>query len=165
MSRYETLCAALRDLRGKLSLHRTDCYALTGELVAGLREFLGVDEDLVSLYATQGSWAGKKVDGPAAALHLGDDTFWHFGVAIDVFEEDDQMPCHTVGTELRLKRLPDHYLVALMPDGPQFQIAAAAPEQDFPALYEHVYQQVLRRYGEAYRGYFIEGEPGKRFGF
>lgn len=165
MSRYETLCAALRDLREKYAQHRGDCFALTGQLVAGLREFLGVDEDIVAFYATQGSWAGKKVDGPAAALHLGDDTFWHFGVAIDVFEEADQMPCHAVGFELRLKRLPDHFLVALMPEGPQFQISAAAPENDLRALYEHLYQHVLKRYGEAYRGYFVEGEPGKRFGF
>jgi hypothetical protein len=165
MSRYETLCAALRDLREKYAQHRLDCYALTAQMVDGLREFLGVDEDLVSFFATQGSWQGKKVDGPAGALNLGDDTFWHFGVSIDVMEEVDQMPCHTIGFEFRLKRLPEHYLLAIIPDGPQFQVSAAAPEADLRAVYEHLYQHSLKRYGEAYRGYFVEGEPAKRFGF
>jgi hypothetical protein len=165
MSRYETLCAALRDLREKFMAHRVDCYAFAGQLVDGFREYLGVDEDAVAFFATQGSWQGKKVDGPAAALNLGDDTFWHFGVAIDVVEEIGEMPCHTVGFEFRLKRLPEHYLLAVMPDGPQFQLSASHPERDAQGVYEHIYQTTLKRYGEAYRGYFVEGEPGKRFGF
>lgn len=165
MSRYETLCAALRDLREKFVAHRLDCYTFAGRLIEGLREYLAADEDAVAFYATQGTWQGKKVDGPAAALNLGDDTFWHFGVAIDVVEEAGQMPCHTVGFEFRLKRLPEHFLLALIPEGPQFQLAANDPDADLRGVFEHLYQTTLKRYGEAYRGYFVAGEPAKRFGF
>lgn len=165
MSRYELLCAALRDVRERFQLARTDCYELAGALIAELRDYLGAEEEHVSFYATLGSWAGKKVDGPASAMNLGDDTFWHFGIAIDVVEVEGQMPCHTIGFDLRLKRVADHYLLLFVPDGPQFQISAAAPDTDFPAICEHIYQSTLRRYSEAYQGYFVEGEPSKRFGF
>lgn len=165
MSRYETLCAALRDLRERYNHNRTDCYELGGRLIAELREYLGAEEDAVSFYATLGSWSGKKVDGPSAAMNLGDDTFWHFGIAIDVVEEEDQMPCHTVGFEFRLKKLPEHYLLAIVPDGPQFTVSGASPQMDIEAVCEHLYQFALRRYGEAYQGYFGAGDPAKRFGF
>jgi hypothetical protein len=165
MSRYESLCTALRDLREKFQRSRTECYEFAGTLIAELREFLGAEEDAVSFYATLGSWSGKKVDGPSSAMNLGDDTFWHFGVAIDVVEEFGQMPCHTVGFEFRLKKIADHFLLVLHPEGPQFTISAAAPSADLAALYEHLYQHTLRRYQGAYQGYFLEGEPNKRFGF
>lgn len=165
MSRYETLCAALRDLREKYNNNRTDIYSLVGRLLDSQREFLGVDEEQVSLFATLGSWAGKKVDGPAAAINLGEDTFWHFGIAIDVVEEDGQMPVHTVGFEFQVKKLTDHYLLVLKPEGTQFQISAAVPARDLETISEHLYQFTLRRYGEAYQGYFVEGQPNKRFGF
>src|SRR5712672_2867541 len=97
MTKFEELCAAYSSVRREYGAYRHECMQFVGAMVAGLREYLGAPEGFVTLFAKGGSYAGRKVDGPAAAMHLADDTFWHFGVALDIYEDEGQMPLHCVG--------------------------------------------------------------------
>ena len=85
--------------------YRKECMLVVGAMVAGLREYLEAPDGYVSLYCKHGSWAGRKVDSPLAAMHLADDTFWHFGISMDLFEESGQLPFHTIGFDIKLKKV------------------------------------------------------------
>lgn len=133
---------------------------MAGEMVQGLREFLDAPEGFVSFYATEGTFAGRKVDGPSAAMHLADDTFWHFGLAIDLFEEDGQMPYHSIGFQLKLRHTGSAYEL-FIDDSPMFEIRQ--PE-DFRPVYEHFFEFLKQRYRTSFDE-FLRGAGHRRFGF
>jgi hypothetical protein len=163
MTKFEDLCNAYTNVRREYNSDRLECMQLVGELLAGLREYLGAPEGFVSLFAKGGSFAGRKVDGPAAAMHLDDDTFWHFGVAIDLFEEEGQFPMHCVGFDMRLKKL-GHKFILHVEGGPPFELTRDNPDRLLP-LYEFIYQFVKSRYENSLNEFFVKGDATRRFGF
>jgi hypothetical protein len=163
MTKFEELCAAYGQLKQQYEANRRECMAAVGALWNGLREYLGAPEGMVSLYARSGSWAGRKVDGPASAMNLADDTFWHFGVALDINEETGQMPFHTIGFELRLKKIGAKFILQVE-QGPQFELAGEGPERFLP-LFDYIFQFVKGRYQNAFSDFLLKGDPTRRFGF
>jgi hypothetical protein len=163
MSKFEELCAAYGGVKREYETYRHECMALVGTLVAGLRDYLEAPEGFVNLFAKGGSFAGRKVDGPAAAMHMGDDTFWHFGIAIDLFEESNQMPMHCVGFDMRLKKV-GHKFILHVEGGPPFELTKENPDRLAP-LYEFIFQFIKGRYENSFSEFVIKGDASRRFGF
>lgn len=162
MSKYDELCDALGDVRGEFYEYRKSCFLFVGEFVAGLVEYLGAPEGSVSLYARGGSFAGRKVDGPAAAMHLADDTFWHFGIALDLNDKGGGLSYHTVGFDLRLKKQGDTFLLQV-DNGPQLTIPAGNGAGN-PSVYESMFTFLQGRYQNSFQE-FLGGDASRRFGF
>ena len=163
MSKFEELCAAYSDVKRQYESNRRECMTLVAALWTGLQEYLGAPEGHVSLYARGGAWSGRKVDGPAAAMHLADDTFWHFGLALDLYEETGQMPFHTVGFEMRLKKVGAKFILQVE-QGPQLEIAGDGSER-FSAVFEYIYRYVKGRYQDSFNDFVLKGDATRRFGF
>ncbi len=162
MEKYEELCSALADVRGEYQRYRLEAYELAGQFLSGLREFLGAPDGTVNLFAKFGSFAGRKVDGPASALHLADDAYWRFGVAIDVCEERTQLAYHTVGFDVRLKKIDGQYVIGI-DDGPD-QPLAMGDQADLQIIYQQMFEFLKGRYRNSFRE-FLAGDATRRFGF
>ncbi len=163
MTKFEELCAAYGNMKQQYHANRRECMEFAGALWTGLREYLGAPEGMISLYARSGPWSGRKVDGPSAAMNLADDTFWHFGVALDIFEETGQMPFHTIGFELKLKKLGGKFTL-VVEQGPQFELSGEGPDRFLP-FFDYIYQFVKARYQNAFSDFLLKGDPTRRFGF
>ena len=163
MTKFEELCAAYGEMKRQYHANRRECMDFVGAMWHGLREYLGAPEGMVSLYARSGSWAGRKVDGPSAAMNLADDTFWHFGLALDIFEETGQMPFHTIGFELKLKKLGGKFTL-VVEQGPQFELTGEGPDR-FRPFFDYIYEYVKARYQNAFSEFLLKGDPTRRFGF
>ncbi len=163
MTKFEELCAAYSNVRREYAAYRHECMEFVGAMVAGLREYLGAPEGFVTLFAKGGSYAGRKVDGPSAAMHLADDTFWHFGVALDIYEDEGQMPMHCVGFDMRLKKV-GHKFILHVEGGPPFELTRDNPDRLMP-LYEFIFQFVKSRYENSFNEFVLKGDATRRFGF
>jgi hypothetical protein len=163
MSKFEELCSAYSEVKREYNTYHHECMAFVGMLVDGLREYLDAPEGDVTLYAKSGSYMGRKVDGPAAAMHLDDDTFWHFGVAIDLYEETNQMPMHCVGFDMRLKKV-GHKFMLHVEGGPPFELSKENPDRLVP-VYDFMFQFIKARYENSFSEFLLKGDPSRRFGF
>lgn len=163
MTRFEQLCSAYSGVKREYESYRSECLQFAALLLDGLREYLESPEGFVSLYAKSGALAGRKVDGPAAALHMGDDTFWHFGIAIDLYEESNQFPMHCVGFDMRLKKV-GHKFILHVEGGPPFELSKENPDRLMP-LYEFIFQYTKGRYENSFNEFVIKGDATRRFGF
>ena len=163
MTRFNELCSAYAEVNRQYGVYRTECMAFVGQLVTGLRQYLEAPDGFVSLYAKQGSFAGRKVDGPTAAMHLADDTFWHFGIALDLYEESGQLPYHCVGFDFRLKRVGNKFMLHV-DSGPVFELTKENPD-GFGPVYEYLFQFVKNRYQDSFSEFVLKGDSTRRFGF
>lgn len=163
MSKFEELCAALSAVREEYSAYRQQCMAFIGQLKQGLAEYLDAPEGSIAFFAVEGSFAGRRVDGPAASMHLGDDTYWHFGIVLDLFEEEGLMPYHNVGFRFRLKEVAGIYVLHVE-DSQQFEIPVDDPSRA-KAVYDFIFQHLKNRYRNAFHNFLLKGDISQRFGF
>ena len=163
MTKFNDLCAAYGDVKRQFDDYRKECMLVVGALAAGLREYLEAPEGYVSLFCKHGSWAGRKVDSPIAAMHLADDTFWHFGISMDLFEESGQLPFHTIGFDIKLKKVGRKFIVQCE-EGPVFELSREHPD-GFRPLYDYIYQFAKKRYSESFSDFILKGDATRRFGF
>ena len=163
MSKFNELCAAYGDVKRQYDDYRKECMLVVGAMVAGLREYLEAPDGYVSLYCKHGAWAGRKVDAPIAAMHLGDDTFWHFGISMDLFEQSGQLPFHTVGFDIKLKKVGHKYIVQCE-EGPVFEVTRDSPD-GFRPLYDFIYHFAKKRYHDSFSDFILKGDASRRFGF
>jgi len=167
MSRFDDLCAAYRTVLDQFVDYRENCFRLVNELQGGLTVYLGAPDDVVGLFARHGQLAGRKVDGPLSALELRADTFWHFGLVIDIYQEEGCFPYHNVGFDMRLKLAHGQFLLQLdeqpifeIPDGP-----AADRVAGLTRVFESIEATIQSRYEKAFENFFEEGDATARFGF
>jgi hypothetical protein len=163
MSRFDELCEALRGVRRQYAGYRDECFRFVGRFLEGFRDYLGAPPGHVNLYAKLGPLAGRKLDGPAAALHLADDGWWHFGIAIDLCEDPNVLPYDTVGFDLRLKYAGGRFLLALQ-DHPPFEFSNADPPA-MAAVYDHMFHDLKTRYEQSFRDFLEKGDATRRLGF
>lgn len=167
MSRFDELCAGYREVSRRYHDYRAGCFSLVDELLRGFREYLDAPEDVVSLFAKHGHLAGRKVDGPITALELRDDTFFHFGLVLDLYDEADYFPHHHVAFDLRLKRVQDRFLLHV-DDGPAIEVPVEDSARRRTALelaYARLQTSVLDRYASTLEDFFDRGQANRRFGF
>ncbi len=162
MERYQQLCSALAEVRGEYQRYRLEAYEVAGQFLAGMREFLGAPDGTVNLFAKFGSFAGRKVDGPASALHLADDAYWRFGIAIDVCEEQTQLAYHTVGFDVRLKKIEGQFVVGI-DEGPD-QPLTIGDTQAMLRIFQQMFEFLKGRYLSSFSE-FLAGNANRRFGF
>jgi len=163
MSKFDELCTAYGDVKRQYDDYRNECMLVVGSMVADLREYLDAPEGHISLYCKHGSWAGRKVDSPIAAMYLADDTFWHFGISMDLFEESGQLPFHTIGFDIKLKKV-GHKNIVQCDEGPVFELVRDS-DDGFRPLYDYMYQYAKKRYSDAFSDFILKGDATRRFGF
>ncbi len=162
MSRFDDLCEALRAVRVNYNEYRERCFELATELHGGLQEYLEAPEQFVNFFAQEGPLAGRKVDGPSAAMHLRDDGYWGFGLAIDLYEDPTILPYDCMALGFLVKRLDGRFLIKFDHDeNLGFQINH---RDDSGRVYEYVYLEIRRRYEDSFTK-FIAGECADRYGF
>ena len=163
MSKFELLCRSLKTVREDFNAYREECFLFAADLCDNLRQYLEAPEGHVSLYANRGDFAGRKMDGPAAAMKLEDDAFWHFGIAVDLYEEPGTLPFHCVAFDMRLKKTEDVFELHV-DDDTRFRFHSDKPN-DLDSFHEHIFQLIMRRYEGSFREFISSGDGSRRFGF
>lgn len=162
MSRFDELCEALRAVRSNYNDYRERCFDFANAMVTGLHENLEAPEGFVNFFAQEGPLAGRKVDGPAAAMHLRDDGFWIFGIAIDLHEDPSILPYDCVAIGVLVKYIDEQFLVRFDHDDElSFEISQPAELQQ---IYDYLYDLIRGRYENSFRK-FIAGDSTDRYGF
>jgi hypothetical protein len=162
-SRFDLLCAALGRVHDQYSEYRQTCSLFVGMFRERLEQYLGAPAGTVALYPREGSFAGRKVDGPASAMNLANDTWWHFGVVIDVYASADSMPGHDVGFNMRLKKIGSQYHLQ-MEDQPAVVIEEG-DDKHLERVFDQMFQFLKGRYETTFQEFLETGDPMRRFGF
>jgi len=167
-SRFDQLCHALKEVRTQFNNHRTECLHVAARLRDGLSQYLEAPEGHVSLYANRGDFAGRKMDGPAAAMKLENDTFWHFGIVVDLYEEPGVLPYCCVAFDVRMKKTGRGFEL-FVDTGEEYQVtldaAAAEDAGQLQSLFDHLFKFIVGRLDGAFEAFNTHGDSSRRFGF
>ena len=145
-TRYQDLCQSLEEARKRSREYHSDCAFFAATFSRGLIEYLGASAEAVSFEPLSGVLQG---DGPVAAheaMHLDEDTYWHFGLRLRIAAEkaSDGILLH-----LRFKKMEGRFVINLF-GHEDFELAEPSPAALEP-VFEELYESVKRHYQDGLR--------------
>jgi hypothetical protein len=146
-TRYQDLCHALEGARKRYSDYRSDCVFFAATFARGLTEYLGGPRDLVSFEPVGGVRLGDGPTDVTEAMHLDEDTYWHFGLRLRFCAADkssDALPLR-----VRFKKMESRYVVNLF-GHEDFELAEPSPAALAP-VYDELFTSISRHYDDGLR--------------
>ncbi|QGJ71940.1 Hypothetical protein PBC10988_36530 [Planctomycetales bacterium 10988] len=166
---FEELRHEYVQVKRQFEQYKEESYVLAACILQALKQYLCVtDEETVSFYATEGHMQGRSFTGPAGAVVLGDDTFWHCGVVIRLWDDPYALPHENAAVALRFKKIDGNYVVQVEEDEQKVfphEITLDYEEPDFAAVAPIIVDILKKRYHHALKDYLQNSDPGRRWGF
>lgn len=107
---YQQICQAFETARENYAAYRSESALFAGIFSRGFAEYLGGTRDAVGYESLKGVREG---DGPVdvqEAMHLDEDTYWHFGVLIRVTGERSN---DVLRFQVRFKKIEKRWVISL----------------------------------------------------
>jgi len=163
MSKFDELCQVYAGSRKAYTDYRDTCFAFAQSLVEALIGYLEIPEGQIGFVPV------NREPDPAAlytlpgAMHLDEDTFWHFGVVITLADPSGGCPPQAVLLKLQLKQHEDAFGVRLGQDDEDFWVRPGYP-QEMAAFMDHVFTAVKGSYERGLQQ-FLDQASTRKIGF
>lgn len=151
MSRFDEICDAYRKSRRAFLDYERVCQDFARDLVQGMVEYFEWPRNHEINYIPLGEDLdpNNKFYALAGAMRMNEESFWHFGVELTVFESGTSYPVSFV-LSFFIKKVGPFFVVKLGPKGREIKI----PEEQRHALepfYEAVFRQIVEFFARKYQ--------------
>jgi hypothetical protein len=156
MTKYEELC----DLYAKSEKHFLKdfeaCLAMSGIILKGLTQHLNCPSDLIEIIPIDREPKPGEAYGPAGALQLGEDSFYHFGISVNLSGK-------SVRLRISLKKVEEGFSLKFG-DHPEVFIISHEGGELTPFL-EFVFKKIKEYFKNIYSSFMQKGEGPHKLGF
>ena len=150
MTKFEELCRMYINAEKNFSNYRWKCIGFAVVMGEGVADYLECNRGDIQYYLTsnldqsQGMNQPKEAH-PRDALLLESDTFWHYGMGVNLYREDNKNPAMTYIFDLALKGEENNFLVRFPKQQKEFKIKKDEPEQ-LQQIYEFIFDEIKDRF-------------------
>ena len=164
MTKFDELCQAYATSRKNYFDYRNACHDFISRLVKKTIKYLEIPEEQVKLIPLSEEVKDQCDYSISEAMHLDEDTFWHIGIKITLYEQPDIVPHQPVLIWLMVKKNDGSFLVKLGPGSKDFMIRPNE-EKDYIHFIDTVFLSIKNSF-ELELQHFLEGEEKtRRIGF
>lgn len=166
MSRFDELCKAYAKARKNYFNYRESCLTFAENLINGLIKYLECPPEQVRFFPLD-----QQEPQPGhtytlmGSMTLLEDTFWHFGMGLTLYESKHIYPHETVFFQFMIKAgdTEDSFFVKLEEEGEMFRIATP---DDAILLYKLIFNEIEESYKNSLQ-HFLEntGDTARKIGF
>ncbi len=156
MSRYEDLVRTYGFARKEFREYEQTCRNFARDLVFGMVEYFDWPQDREITYIPLGEELdpNNKFYALAGAMRMDAQSFWHFGVELNLMEASGAYPLSLV-LSFFIKKVGPNFIVKLGPNGREVKIPEDKQDELSP-FYEAVFRQIkeflAKRYIQAITG-------------
>jgi hypothetical protein len=150
MTRFEELCKIYTKAEKDFSNYRWKCIDFAVEMGDGVADYLECKKEdiqyyLVSNAGQPGEATQPKEAHPRDALFLENDTFWHYGMGINLYIEGIKNPAMSYIFDLAIKGKKNNFVVDFPKQQKKFDIDPNKPE-DFQPVHEFIFDEIKNRF-------------------
>lgn len=138
MSKFEELCRAYAVARKNYFDYRDTCCKFAHTLVSGMIDYFKCPKEQIKFIPLKGEVEPNSSYTVMGAIHLDDDTFWHLGVMLTLYEAPNVFPHQPVLLQLLIKKVDDYFIVKLGTKRQEFTIHEDKPDE-FNPFYEFIF--------------------------
>jgi hypothetical protein len=140
MTKFDDLCAAYAGARQKFFNYRDECWKFASQLSTELVAFFGCTREQVEFVPVTKERKPGFGYSLMGAMHLAEDTFWHFGILTTIYEAPNIFPQQPLLFHLLVKKVDQSFIVKGSPKGPEFRVGAPTAAELRP-LNEWLFEQ------------------------
>ncbi len=165
MTKFEELCSSYRLSRNKYFDYRNECVNFAEELVRRMINYFQCPKEQIKCFSPKDQVMPDNHSHQLlrGVMILEDDTFWHFGIGLTLYESPDIKPCETVTIHILLKKVPEPFIVKINTFKETFEIYRTNPA-DFEKFNEFIFNKIKEDYEKDFE-IFFEEDNVRKIGF
>lgn len=151
MTKFEELTDIYTNAGKDFDNYRWNCIEFAIKIGEGVADYLECEKEDIQYYLTS-NLSGKPQEAnksreahPRDALILENDTFWHYGMGVNLYFESNKNPATTYIFDLALKGEKTNFIVKFPSQQKEFNIDPDKPE-DFHPMNEFIYDAIKNRF-------------------
>ncbi len=150
MSKFLELCHTYGKSKRAFSEYQKACNNFARDLIAGMVQYFDWPQNQEITYIPLGEEIApsNRFYALTGAMRMDDQSFWHFGVELTIYEYEGSNPV-TFVLSFFVKKIGPHFIVKLGPNGKEIRIHEAERDKLEP-LYEAVFLQVKEFFSRRY---------------
>jgi hypothetical protein len=150
MSKFDELCRAYGQSKRAFNEYQDACRNFARDLIMGMVQYYDWPQKQEITYIPLGEeiTPNNRFYALAGAMRMDDQSFWHFGVELTIYEYEGSNPVSFV-LSFFIKKSGSHFIIKLGPNGKEIRIHEAERNKLEP-LYEAVFVQVKDFFSRRY---------------
>lgn len=150
MSKFRELCQSYGKSKRAFAEYQNACSNFARDLITGMVQYFDWPQNQEITYIPLGEeiTPNNRFYMLTGAMRMDDQSFWHFGVELTIYEYEGSNPVSFV-LSFFVKKVGSHFIVKLGPKGKEIRIHEAEREKLEP-LYEAVFIQVKEFFSRRY---------------
>jgi hypothetical protein len=159
MSKFEELCRTYGQSKRAFKDYQDACRNFARDLIIGMVQYFDWPQNQEITYIPLGEeiTPNNRFYALAGAMRMDDQSFWHFGVELTIYEYEGSNPVAFV-LSFFVKKVGAHFIIKLGPNGKEIRIHEAERDKLEP-LYDVVYAQVKEFFSRRYFRIINSNEP------
>jgi hypothetical protein len=144
MTRFEELCKIYTQAAEDFMDYRWRNINFATQMAKGLAKYLECEIDDIRYYLPDKEGQPKEAH-LSDALLIDNDTFWHYGMGVNLYVKGNKTPAMTYIFDLALKEEKDKYIVQFVKEKKEFIINPAVMA-DLNQVYDLIYNSIKSRF-------------------
>ena len=164
MSKFDELCKSYSDARKYYFDYQESCFQFAGKLVKILVDYIEIPKEQIDFVPLKEDIKPNTKYSIPGSMHLDDDSYWHLGIKITVYEKKNICPHQPLLVRILIKKKDSSYIVKLGIDGEPIIIRPDI-DDDFNIFSESLYKLLKNVYEGRLQKFLEKEEVVKRIGF
>lgn len=164
MSKFSEMCQAYANSRQTYFEYRERCYSHFMKLGFGFAGYCEIPESQVRFIPLKEEYKSDRQYTLAGATHLDEDTYWHLGIKITLYEDPSTYPQQAMLIRLCVKELNGKIFVRIGLNDKPVEIDLS-DETQCVALYENIINQIKAAFQNELQAFLEKSSPLKKIGF
>lgn len=164
MTKFEELCQAYTNSRKYYFDYRDSCYQFTGGLMGKISSRLGIPMEQLEFIPLKEEPKPNTKYSISGAMHLDDDTYWHIGIRITLYEKPNILPHQPVLVRILIKKKDNIFTVRLGPAGEVFPIRQEV-EEEYNTFIDAMFSLIKNGFETGLQRFLEKREIVKKIGF
>jgi hypothetical protein len=159
MTRFEELCKTYMQSKRAFNEYETACRNFARDLIAGMVQYFDWPRSQEITYIPLGEeiTPSNRFYALAGAMQMDDQSFWHFGVELTIYEYEGSNPVAFV-LSFFVKKVGNYFIVKLGPKGKEIRVLEEERDKLEP-LYDAVFVQIKEFFSRRYFQIISSNEP------
>jgi len=163
MSKFNEICESFKISRKQYFDYRDECWKFANQLINGFREYAKIPNEQFTFVPLDKEINSDSLYSLMAVMVLQDDTYWHFGFQITLYEAPNIYPYQPILFKITLKKSNGKFIVKV---GPNFEKAISLDsEAEKIELYEYLCNSAVNCFKGSLEKFLENKAITKRIGF
>lgn len=138
------------------------CTDFVLDIKRGIAEYLECEISDIPLFPPKEDYDNTGSVSPRGALKLKDDTFWHFGLGVNLYKIGQKDPDMAYIFEIAFKGNDNKFILKIDADSKEFVINPQI-DNDLEQVYEYIYNKIKNRFDNELEKYLNQYNDSEQY--